>query len=435
MSPLDGDTTLDNWEDALDPEFEFFETTIASAPLSRHSSVCESDDDAGSGYNETAATEDTERDWRDPLYRIHLNGEMGWGSKVEAGSSNGHHLHTSNKQEIGDGNVNTLNTAAKRRLKQLPPNLEGEIQLEKIPYPKPVLMVDLCSISGSSNLPNGVAREIVEVLNERLYECCDERCETLFEMGSAIHATEDEAVNLVCLPGMRHRTVIPYPPNYEGLDDLWGRVCAPGDIPCVEALLVPLRRCSRSLTWKAEIREEIEMLAIREAQRFDDELITDWQQARRRQKLRRLVATRPVFVQQMAVEEQRAKNGSHEAQAAAKGLAHKIDQIDNLIAELELCEIEDGGEALGSDEDEEFSNSDELENVTQSEQQLGTEEEGENNTEEISIIDAILAMVLGRIASSPGDDSKTHSKMLFNWHNEIRTKWIEEFGKLPMVLP
>ncbi len=381
-----------------------------SASVSPRSSVGNSDDDAGSS-SEAAAAEDTERDWRDPLCNIHLNGAMGLDSKIGIGCSNS-------------------STTVKQQLKQLPPNLEGGPQMDSSPYPKPVLMVDLSSISGFSPLPNGVAREIVEALNERLYEAFDERSETLFEMGAAIHATEDKVANLICIPGIRHDTVIPYPPNYERLDDLWGSVCAPGDIGCVEALLIPLRRCSRSLAWKAAMREEIEMLAIREAQRFDEELITDWQKSRRRQELRSLVAARPVFVEQVAIEEQRAKNGAHEAQAAAEGLAHKIAQIDNLVAELELCEIEDGGEALGSDEkDEEISKSDEIDNLPQS-KYLDTKKESDSK-EALSTIDAVLAMILGRIAPKPGDDPEKHSKMLLNWHYEIRTKWKEEFGKLP----
>ncbi len=384
-----------------------------SASVSPRSSVSNGDDGAGSSSEEAAAAEDTERDCRDPLYNIHLNEAVGLAPKIEIGSGNS-------------------STTVRRRLKKLPPNVEGGPQMDSFPYPKPVLMVDLSSISGFSPLPNRVACEIVQALNERLYEAFDERSETLFEMGAAIHATEDEVANLIHIPGIRHDTVIPYPPNYEKLDDMWGSVCAPSDICCVEALLVPLRCCSRPLEWKAAMREEIEMLAIREAQRFDEELITEWQESRRRQELKNLVAARPVFVEQVAIEEQRAKNGAHEAQAAAEGLRHKIDQIDNLVAELELCEIEDGGEALGSDEDEPTSKSDMIENLPQSKQQLETKKiERENDEKYLTTIDAVLAMVLGRIPPKPGDEPEKHTKMLLNWHYEIRTKWKEEFGKLP----
>ncbi len=388
-------------------------------------------EDAGSS-SEVATAEDTERDWRDPLWHTHLNGAMGWGPKIGV-DGNGNDIQRSSKQDIGSNEVSTV----KQQLKWFPPNSLGGRRMDNSQHPKPVLMVDLNAITGFSPLPNGAEREIIDALNERLYEAevFDERCETLFEMGAAIHSTEDEAEILICVPGIRHQTIVPYPSNYERLDDLWGRVCALGGIPCLEALLVPLRQCSRSLAWKAAMREEIERLAVREEERFDEDLITEWQQWRRRRELRRLVATRPVFVEQMAKEEQRAKNGSREARAAADGLVHKIAQIDNLVAELELCEIEDGGEALGSDEDEELSNGgdDGLENnLAQSKQMEIKEDGGNSEEEEPSILDAILAMILGRIAPSPGDDPEKHSKMILNWHNEIRTKWKEEFGKLPM---
>jgi hypothetical protein len=290
--------------------------------------------------------------------------------------------------------------------------------------PRPVLLVDLSAICGFV-VPPSEAAEVVKHLTERLAMSFTKRSEELFEIGAAQHSTSDVAMEDATWG--RHRAILPYPDildNGSSTREVWNDICRAGSLPCVESILVQLRKCGRDLIWKHEMRIEIERLAERE----QAIKMGRWQRVGRRRQLRRLVAARPALEERLRIEDAvaaRDDEGTCAAQAAAAGLAHKLEQVDTLIAELELAEVEDGREPIGSD-DEADSETDEQEEAEDQE-----EEEKTGGGRDVGVMDSILAMILGRLPRKVRTSEEEHAKHLLGLHQALKARWLAEFGRLP----
>lgn len=243
------------------------------------------------------------------------------------------------------------------------------------PLPDPVLLVNLTSICGF-RVSEADSGEIVKHLNEQLHEKFIQRSEELFEIGACRHSTSDECVAIQKRLQLLGDTVaiVPYPELVEGrlTAELWEEICRPSRFQAVETVLQYARVCGRDLVWKHAIREELERVAEIESkaqeERDDQSMaksLAAWRE-QRRNKLRWLVSVRPMFASRVEQEEQRAHAAGEGlvgidgvarpinvvTKAAIQEFEKKLEQIDELIAELELAEVEDGYGPLSSGEEE-----------------------------------------------------------------------------------
>eukprot|EP00612_Vaucheria_litorea_P003321 CAMPEP_0171460312 /NCGR_PEP_ID=MMETSP0945-20130129/5230_1 /TAXON_ID=109269 /ORGANISM="Vaucheria litorea, Strain CCMP2940" /LENGTH=165 /DNA_ID=CAMNT_0011986473 /DNA_START=93 /DNA_END=587 /DNA_ORIENTATION=+ len=165
------------------------------------------------------------------------------------------------------------------------------------------------------------------------------------------------------------------------------------------------------------MKEELVALAEKEAieleNRKESSIEFDWMKWKksRRGKLRRLVNARRTFQSRLDLEERSTINGQSEnatLNATKCEIRKKIDQIDELIASLELEEIDEGHEPLLSDE--EFSE-DEWESK---------EDNNEKVENELTLIDRIAAMILLRVPRFPKCSDLDHGHYITECHEKIR---------------
>lgn len=156
---------------------------------------------------------------------------------------------------------------------------------------------------GEEDLQNGEGSEDEKKKEEEriiLARDFEERVAELFQTGLARHS--DTSVDLQSMRFM----AVDYPEYLCRLDGslqvlptsrVWKKLLLPHDIPVVHSLLVDvLSGCSRSLLWKYDMRQEIEVLAASEedeaTRRHHEAAVLHWKSGRRKEQLDKLYTVR-----------------------------------------------------------------------------------------------------------------------------------------------
>ncbi|CAM9169788.1 unnamed protein product [Chrysoparadoxa australica] len=235
----------------------------------------------------------------------------------------------------------------------------------------PVVVVCLDSICGFT-----VAEDDKEAIGSKLEESLREdfegRVEELFEIGAGWVSTKlcSTALMQELERDRRSYYCVPYPPEVGGevVSQLWEEITSPSKFNSVQVIKQFLQPCGRSLIWKQQMCFELERMALSckeehlAERRREEAAMAAWD-ARRRGELRSLIEARPMFVERLQKEEKKIEAlGEGEGRGKAVNpisaaiiaqLEVKIEQIDDLVAEMEVDEHEAGRGYISSDQEDE----------------------------------------------------------------------------------
>ncbi|GFH51956.1 hypothetical protein CTEN210_08432 [Chaetoceros tenuissimus] len=129
------------------------------------------------------------------------------------------------------------------------------------------------------------------------------------------------------------------------------------------------------------------------------------------------VKIRNAYAEEEAVRHMLISTDEKFALSTVLDLEKKLEKVDELLETLQEEEWEDEEEGI-LDDDESTAGDD-------------TNDEDDGNP---SVLDQILAMILGTIAKPKETSPQDHFVQLKNQHEEIITEWKKEFGKLPHLI-
>ncbi|CBJ48893.1 conserved unknown protein [Ectocarpus siliculosus] len=253
----------------------------------------------------------------------------------------------------------------------------------------PVLLVDLARVCGFRVKGAEEADIVGGKVRAALHESFAERSEELFETGSAVHADTSTLAE-----EMRRRSeassmrsswaVVDYPAMLGGgvsTSEAWSAVTTPSPCRAVEAVRTALLGTNRHLVWKRDMLAQLEAVATSERDAKEKRLNAERQaeleawRERRREQLERLIEVRPMFERRRAMAEEKliAAGGGVDggpgglgdgaaadpvSAAVVQSLDAKLEDIDDLIARLEIEEGEEGYGFVPSDDDEDDNDRD-----------------------------------------------------------------------------
>lgn len=130
------------------------------------------------------------------------------------------------------------------------------------------------------------------------------------------------------------------------------------------------------------------------------------------------------------LEEQNTSTQMKMAQMIHFTLSTKLNKIDELLESLQEEEWEDEEQK----EIQELKKKKKMDTINDDDYNYNTsssDDEDDNDDEEFSLLDAILAMILGGLPRKASFTQQDHFQMIQQTHYDIIEEWKETFGKLP----